>query len=60
MIPILKLFVFFCISFLMRYDFGWTGKGKEEEEGAFYQSQDGKKVIPTFLQLERLATLLPQ
>jgi len=37
------------------------GKGKEEEEGAFYRSRDGKKVISTpILQLERLATLLPQ
>jgi hypothetical protein len=56
MIPISELFVFFCISFLTRYD--WMDGKKEGKKEGVYQSWDRKEIIPTlYPQLERRITL---
>jgi hypothetical protein len=56
MIPILELFVFFCISFFTRYD--WMDGKKEGKKEGVYRSWDREEITPTlYPQLERLPTL---
>jgi hypothetical protein len=51
-----ELFVFFCISFLTRYD--WMDGKREGKKEGVYRSWDRKVITPTlYPQLERLTTL---